>query len=50
MTSGVEVVAMKSVPLDFAGTPFHRPGQIIGKASEPLEEGIGEILLLLSLQ
>lgn len=50
VTSGVEGVAMKSVPVDFAGTPFHRPGTIIGKALEPLEKGVGEILVLLSLQ
>jgi hypothetical protein len=42
--------AMKSQPLDFAGTPLHRPGTIIGKALEPLEKGTGEILVLLSLQ
>lgn len=50
VTSGVEGVAMKSVPLDFGGTPLHRPGTIIGKALEPLEKGVAEILVLLSLQ
>jgi hypothetical protein len=50
VTSGVEGVAMKSVPVDFGGTPLHRPGTIIGKALEPLEQGTGEILVLLSLQ
>jgi hypothetical protein len=29
---------------------IHRPGTIIGKALEPLEGGVGEILVLLSLQ
>lgn len=50
VTSGVEGVAMKSTPLDFGGTPIHRPGTIIGKALEPLAGGVGEILVLLSLQ
>ena len=50
VTSGLEGVAMKSVPVDLAGTPIHRPGTIIGKALEPLEKGTGEILVLLSLQ
>jgi hypothetical protein len=50
VTSGVEGVAMKSVPVDLGGVAMHRPGTIIGKALEPLEEGVGEILVLLSLQ
>jgi hypothetical protein len=50
VTSDVPGVAMKSVPLDFGGTQIHRPGTIIGKALEPLEKGVGEILVLLSLQ
>jgi hypothetical protein len=50
VTSEVEGVAMKSVPVDLGGTPIHRPGTIIGKALEPLEKGEGEILVLLSLQ
>jgi hypothetical protein len=50
VTSDVEGVAMKSVPVDLGGTPIHRPGTIIGKALEPLEKGVGEILVLLSLQ
>jgi hypothetical protein len=50
VTSGVEGVAMKSIPVDLGGTPIHRPGTIIGKALEPLEKGVGEILVLLSLQ
>ena len=41
---------MGSGPLDFGGTPIHRPGTLIGKALEPLEKGVGEILVLLSLQ
>ena len=50
VTSEVEGVAMKSVPVDLGGTPIHRPGTIIGKALEPLQSGTGEILVLLSLQ
>jgi hypothetical protein len=50
VSSDVEGVAMKSVPVDLGGTQIHRPGTIIGKALEPLEKGVGEILVLLSLQ
>jgi hypothetical protein len=50
VTSDKEGIAMKSVPLDLGGTPIHRPGTLIGKALEPLEKGVGEILVLLSLQ
>lgn len=50
VTSEVEGVAMRSVPVELSGTQIHRPGTIIGKALEPLESGTGEILVLLSLQ
>jgi hypothetical protein len=50
VTSDVEGVAMKSIPVDLGGVAIHRPGTIIGKALEPLEKGTGEILVLLSLQ
>jgi hypothetical protein len=50
VTSNKEGVAMRSEPLDIGGTPLHRPGTIIGKALEPLSDGQGEILVLLSLQ
>jgi hypothetical protein len=50
VTSDVAGVAMKSQPLELGGVPIHRPGTIIGKALEPLEKGVGEILVLLSLQ
>lgn len=50
VTSEVEGVAMKSVPVDLGGVQIHRPGTIIGKALEPLDKGTGEILVLLSLQ
>lgn len=49
-TSDKAGVAMKSLPIDLAGTKIHRPGTLIGKALEPLESGEGEILVLLSLQ
>jgi hypothetical protein len=50
VTSDNPGVAMCSKPLDLGGTPIHRPGTLIGKALEPLEKGVGEILVLLSLQ
>jgi hypothetical protein len=50
VTSDVEGVAMKSVPVEIGGRLFHAPGTIIGKALEPLDKGTGEILVLLSLQ
>jgi len=50
VTSDEEGIAMRSQPLDLGGTPIHRPGTLIGKALEPLDKGVGEILVLLSLQ
>jgi len=50
VTSDKEGIAMRSQPLDLGDTPIHRPGTLIGKALEPLEKGVGEILVLLSLQ
>jgi hypothetical protein len=50
VTSDRRGVAMKSQPVDIHGRKFHQPGTIIGKALEPLAEGEGEILVLLSLQ
>lgn len=50
VTSDQEGVAMKSEPLNVGGAQLHRPGTLIGKALEPLESGVGEILVLLSLQ
>ena len=50
VTSDKEGFAMKSVPVEFGGVRMHRPGTLIGKALEPLANGIGEILVLLSLQ
>lgn len=42
--------AMRSEPVEVGGVRMHRPGTIIGKALEPLEKGVGDILVLLSLQ
>jgi hypothetical protein len=50
VTSGRQGIAMKSEPIDLGGAKIHRPGTIIGKALEPLANGNGEILVLLSLQ
>lgn len=50
VTSGVEGVAMRSVPVRVGGVEMHRPGTIVGKALVPLAGGVGEILVLLSLQ
>jgi hypothetical protein len=50
VTSDKAGIAMRSEPLDLGGTPIHRPGTILGKALEPLDKGVGEILVLLSLQ
>jgi hypothetical protein len=50
VTSDKAGVAMKSVPVNVGGIPMHRPGTLIGKALEPLAQGTGEILVLLSLQ
>ncbi|HYV24761.1 MAG TPA: hypothetical protein VE969_05945 [Pyrinomonadaceae bacterium] len=50
VTSDIPGVAMKSIPVEFAGRKMHMPGTIIGKALEPLTQGKGEILVLLSLQ
>jgi hypothetical protein len=50
VTSDKTGVAMKSVPVEIGGIRMHRPGTLIGKALEPLAQGTGEILVLLSLQ
>jgi hypothetical protein len=50
VTSEKAGLAMRSEPLDLGGFKIHRPGTLIGKALEPLAEGEGEILVLLSLQ
>ncbi len=50
VTSDIAGTAMRSQPMEINGRQFHQPGTIIGKALEPLDEGIGEILVLLSMQ
>jgi hypothetical protein len=50
VTSDVPGTAMRSVPMEIKGRKFHQPGTIIGKALEPLEGGVSEIMVLLSLQ
>lgn len=50
VTSDIVGTAMRSDPIAINGRSFHQPGTIIGKALEPLAEGMGEILVLLSLQ
>lgn len=50
VTSNKTGMAMRSVPIRVNGRLIHRPGTIIGKALEPLANGKGEILVLLSLQ
>lgn len=50
VTSNKPGVAMKSVPVKIGSVRMHRPGTLIGKALEPLAQGSGEILVLLSLQ
>ena len=50
VTSDVQGVAVKSIPVEFGGVQLHRPGTLIGKALDPMASGTGEILVLLSLQ
>lgn len=50
VTSDKKGMAMRSESIDFGGTLIHRPGTILGKALEPLNEGEAEILVLLTLQ
>jgi len=50
VTSDQPGVAMRSQAVNLGGVLIHRPGTLIGKALEPLAQGTGEILVLLSLQ
>jgi hypothetical protein len=50
VTSDKPGVAMKSERIEVGGVRIHRPGTVVGKALEPLSDGEGEILVLLSLQ
>jgi hypothetical protein len=49
VTSPTPGYAMRSTPADMGGTKVHRPGTLLGKALEPLLEGKGEILVLVTL-
>ncbi len=50
VTSNTPGTAMRSEPMEIGGQRFHKPGTIIGKALQNLDGGVGEILVLLSLQ
>ncbi len=50
VSSATTGYAMRSTPIEMNGIFIHRPGTIVGKALEPLKEGEGEILVLLTLQ
>lgn len=50
VTSDQPGTAMRSEPIEIGGARIHRPGTIIGKALEPMLDGKGEILVLLSMQ
>jgi len=50
VTSDRSGAAMRSEPVDIGGVKMHRPGTIVGKALQPLADGEGKILVLLSLQ
>jgi hypothetical protein len=50
VTSPTPAHAMKSEPILVGEAPIHRPGTIIGKALEPLPNGQGEVLALITLQ
>ena len=49
-TSATPGHAMRAEPVTIGGVSLQRPGTLIGKALEPLQEGRGEILVLLTLQ
>lgn len=50
VTSATPGYAMRSAPMEVNGVSLHRPGTILGKALEPLKEGKGGILVLITLQ
>jgi len=49
-SSSISGHAMKASPVTINGITFYLPGTILGKALEPLEEGTGVILVLVTLQ
>jgi hypothetical protein len=50
VTSGTPGHAMRSQPLAVGSATIHQPGTLIGKALESLDNGQGEVLVLLTLQ
>jgi len=50
VTSPTPGHAMRSEGVLLGNVTIHRPGTLLGKALEPLDEGTGEILALLTLQ
>ena len=50
VTSPTPGRAMRSTPMEVGDAAFHRPGTVLGKALESLEGGLGEILVLFTLQ
>jgi hypothetical protein len=50
VTSSNPGYAMRSTPIEVGQAMIHRPGTLLGKALESLDEGRGEILVLLTLQ
>ncbi len=50
VTSPTPGYAMRSRPMKVGGQTMHRPGTLLGKALEPLPNGTGQILVLLTLQ
>jgi hypothetical protein len=50
VTSPTAGHAMRSEPVRVGDATFHRSGTLVGKALEPLANGRGEILVLLTLQ
>lgn len=49
-TASLPGYAMKASPVDLDGVEIYRPGTILGKALEPLDEGSGVISVLITLQ
>jgi hypothetical protein len=50
VTSTVPGAATRSEPMNMNGRMFHQPDTILGDAFKPLDSGVGEVLVLLSMQ
>jgi hypothetical protein len=50
VTSSTPGYSMRSQPVTIGSATIHQPGTLIGKALEPLDNGQGEVLVLLTLQ